>query len=85
LKESSHGIGQHYEITVVADETGTNGDEQMPLGAIFFLVEHRAQAEFRFETAEHRLQIGQHHVGAPRGGRVPRGFIAAQAIHPRIG
>jgi transposase len=23
LKKSSHGIGQHYEITVVADETGT--------------------------------------------------------------
>ena len=23
LKNSSHGIGQHYEITVVADETGT--------------------------------------------------------------
>lgn len=54
-----------------------HSDEQMPLGAFFLVMEHRTQAEFRFEAAEHRLEVGQHGIGVPQLRRLPGGFVAA--------
>jgi hypothetical protein len=38
---------------------GQYGDEQVPIGALCFAVEHGAQAQFAFEAAKYRFQIGQ--------------------------
>ena len=52
---------------------GQYGDEQVPIGALFFVVEHGTQAQFAFEAAKYRFQIGQHDVGAPQ-------FLTSQAV-----
>ena len=57
---------------------GQHGDEQVRLGAAFGVVEHRPEAEVRFQAAEHGFQIGQHSVGAPQRGVVPGDFVAAR-------
>ena len=56
---------------------GQYGDEQVPIGALFFVVEHGTQAQFAFEAAKYRFQIGQHDVGAPQFFGIPGGLIAA--------
>ena len=38
--------------------------------AVTFMVEHRAQTEFGFKTAEDGFQIGQQGIGMPQPGRV---------------
>jgi hypothetical protein len=62
-----------------------DGDEQMPLGAVLFMVEHRAQPEFGLEAAEHRLEIGEHGIGVPQPFGVPAGFVGAQAVDAGMG
>ena len=57
----------------------------MSLGAVLFLMEHRTEAEFRFKATEHRFQIGQHGIGAPRRFRVPGGFVGARTTDPGMG
>ena len=64
---------------------GEHGDEQVAIDPCFLVVEHRAQAEFGFEAAEHRLEIGEHAVGAPQGLGIPVGLAAAQAVDTRMG
>jgi hypothetical protein len=54
-----------------------DGDEQMPIGALFFVVKHGAQAQFAFEAAKYRFQVGQHEVSTPQFLGIPGGFIAA--------
>ena len=58
---------------------GQYGDEQVPIGALFFVlaVEHGAQAQFAFEAAKYGFQVGQHDVGAPQFLGIPGGLITA--------
>jgi len=56
---------------------GQHGDEQVPIGTLFFVVEHGTQAQFAFEAAKYRFQVGQHEVGAPQFFSIPGGLIAA--------
>ena len=77
------------EAKLPADELdeliGDVGDEQVSFGADGFVVEDGAQAEFGFQRAEHRLDVGEGDVGPPQGFLVPIGLIAAQAVHARDG
>lgn len=61
------------------------GDEQVPLATLFPMVEDRTQSEFRFEGAEHRLGVGEHHIGPPQLLGAPSEFVAAQAVDPGMG
>ena len=56
---------------------GQDGDEQMPIGALFFVVKHGAQAQFAFEAAKYGFQVGQHDVSTPQFLGIPGGLIAA--------
>ena len=64
---------------------GQHGDEQLPISALFFVVEHGAQTQFAFETAKYRFQIGQHEVGAPQFFGIQGDLIAAQAVDAGMG
>ena len=46
---------------------GDDGDEQMAFGADGLVMEDGAQAEFGFQRAEHRLDVGQRDVGTLDG------------------
>ena len=48
------------------------------------LCDRWAQPELGLQRAKHRLEVGEHEVGAPQGGLVPIGFVAAQAVHARM-
>ncbi len=60
---------------------GQHRHEQVALGALGLVVEHGAQPQLRLEAPEHRLDLGQGHVGAPHPLGVPVGDAAAQAVH----
>ncbi len=56
---------------------GQYGDEQVPIGALFFAVEHGAQAQFAFEAAKYGFQVGQHDVSTPQFLGIPGSLITA--------
>src|SRR5438128_861374 len=56
----------------------------MPFDSAVDLVKHGPQAQIGLERAEHRLEVGQHRVGAPQRGVVQLHEGRAQAIHTRV-
>ena len=64
---------------------GDEGEEQMAFGADGLVVVDGAQAELGLQRAEHGLDVGECEVGAPQGGFVALGVIAAQAVHAGVG
>ena len=62
---------------------GEHRDEEVAVGAVFFLVEDRAQAEFGFQGTEDRLCIGQSDIGLPHGVGIPVEHVAAQTAAGR--
>src|SRR5512137_2543938 len=53
---------------------GQDGDEQVSIGALFFVMEHGAQAQFAFEAAKYGFQVGQHDVSTPQFFGIPGGL-----------
>ena len=78
-------LGEQHAADRLDQLVGQHGDEQVLLGAVLGVVEHRSQAEVGLQTAEHGLQVGQHRIGTPQSGVVPGGFVAAQAVDTRVG
>jgi hypothetical protein len=64
---------------------GQYRDEEVAIHPPLLVVEYRAQAEFVLEAAEHRLQVGEHGVGAPQPLGIPVGLVAAQAVDAGVG
>ena len=57
--------GLELKADAVHEVIGEHRDQQMSADTMGLVVKNRTEAQLRFEAAEHRLQIGQHRIGAP--------------------
>ena len=77
-------LGLELQTQRVNEVIGQHADEKMAFDAAINLVEHRAQPQVGLQRAKHRLQLGEHDVGAPQRGVVLVDQGGAQAVHARM-
>jgi hypothetical protein len=77
--------GLELNTNYVHEMIGQHRDKQMGADASGFVVKYRTQAQLRFETAKHRLQVGEQGIRVPQRGLIPLVLIGAQTVHPGEG
>ena len=78
-------LGLEFPAQSLDGLIGKHRDKQVSLGPVFLVMVDGAQPQFRFQTAEDRLQVGQHGIGLPQGSLIPVLLIGSQAVDTRMG